>query len=215
MLLALDTATRAISLALHDGSQLLAEMTWHTDNHHTVELSPALDGLMRRTGVEVSALTALAVTLGPGSYTGLRIGMSFAKGLALAALPALPLIGVPTLDVVAEAQPHLAEKLITVAQAGRGRINAGHYEWQGQRWQDAGSPTVTTWQALLPALEMPTQIAGEVDATGRQILAGTQAIIAPPALGLRRAGFLAEIALRRLGENEPADAATLAPVYLS
>lgn len=215
MLLALDTATRAISLALHDGGRVLAEMTWHTDNHHTVELSPALEGLLARAGLTVSDLTALAVTLGPGSYTGLRIGMSFAKGLALAAPSPLPLIGVPTLDVVAEAQPHLAETLIAVAQAGRGRINAGYYQWGGRHWQASGSPSVTTWQALLPAMEAPTQVAGEVDAKGRQALAGTAAILAPPAMGLRRAGFLAEIALRRLREGAPADAATLAPVYLS
>jgi tRNA threonylcarbamoyladenosine biosynthesis protein TsaB len=215
MLLAIDTATRMIGLALHDGVQLCAESTWRTANHHTVELTPALDRMLARVGVSTAALTALAVTLGPGSYTGLRIGMSLAKGLALAADPPLPIVGIPTLDVVAAAQPHHADRLCAVAQAGRGRINAGFYDWAGEAgWQSGELPVITTWGALAAQIAEPTQVAGEVDAQGREALAGNDAaIVANAALGLRRAGFLAELALRRLRAGESADPAAIAPVY--
>ncbi len=217
MLLAIDTATRSVSLALHDGSEVVAELTWRTADHHTVELTPALHQMMARSGVRPGDLTALAVTLGPGSYTGLRIGMSLAKGIALAISPPLPLVGVPTLDVVAAAQPRQADRLCAVAQAGRRRINAGFYTWEGAGWVGSGAPFITTWEALLGELDGPAQFAGEIDAQGAALLADApeKAVVSSPAASLRRAGFLAELALARLRAGEPADAATLAPVYLS
>jgi tRNA threonylcarbamoyladenosine biosynthesis protein TsaB len=215
MILAIDTATRMIGLALHDGSQLCAESTWRTANHHTVELTPALDRMLTRVGVSTADLTALAVTLGPGSYTGLRIGMSLAKGLALAATPPLPIVGVPTLDVVAAAQPHVVDRLCAVAQAGRGRINAGFYDWAGEAgWQSGKQPVIMSWETLVEQIDKPTQVAGEVDAAGREALAANgAAIVANAALSLRRAGFLAELALRQLRAGASADPAVIAPVY--
>jgi len=148
MLLAIDTATRTVSLALSDGQNILAESTWQTANHHTVELTPALHELLERVGVSPHNLTALAVTRGPGSYTGLRIGMSLAKGLALAASPPLPIVSIPTLDVTAAAQPHRADRLCAVAQAGRKRVNAGYYRWdEDEGWQADGAPFITDWAA--------------------------------------------------------------------
>lgn len=216
MLLALDTATRMISIALATQTEIHAEATWHTLNHHTVELSPAVHSLMSRVNVHASDLTALAVTRGPGSYTGLRIGMSLAKGIAFAAEPALPIVGVPTLDVVAAAQRRRTARLCAVAQAGRGRINAGYYAWQESRWQPAGDPTIMTWDDLLDDLDAPLQIAGEIapDALHR-IREHPYAIASGLAAGVRRAGFLAQIAWKRLQAGDESDPAVLAPVYLS
>src|SRR5215470_11193675 len=103
MLLAIDTATRCLSLALYDGRQVRAEMTWTTANQHTVGLMPAIREVLRRTDITVGNLTLLAVSQGPGSFNGLRIGFSMAKGLAMAL--GLPVLAIPTLDVVAAAQP--------------------------------------------------------------------------------------------------------------
>ncbi len=216
MLLAIDTATRQVSMALHDGQAILAEETWRSKDHHTVELTPALLAMLNRVGVTPTALIALAVAQGPGSYTGLRIGMSLAKGLALAADPPLPIVAIPTLDIVAAAQPHYADRLCVVSQAGRGRINVCFYTWQGE-WQAAGKPFVSTWAALCEHLEGTVQVAGEIDVEGRARLAalGERALVASAALGLRRAGFLAELALRRLAAGDFTDAASVAPLYVS
>ena len=92
MLLALDTATRNISLALHDGQAVLAEQTWRSAQHPTAELAPQVALLLLRAGLQPAGLQAVAVAIGPGSYTGLRIGLGLAKGLALA--QAIPLVGV-------------------------------------------------------------------------------------------------------------------------
>jgi tRNA threonylcarbamoyladenosine biosynthesis protein TsaB len=102
MLLSLDTATRHSGIALFDGRQLIAELTWLSTDAQTVELMPRVAQLLDWHSLTPADLTALAVSLGPGSYTGLRVAVSAAKGMALAY--GLPLLGIPTLD--ATAFPH-------------------------------------------------------------------------------------------------------------
>lgn len=216
MLLAIDSATRTLSIALHDGQQIIAENTWRSANRHTVELTPAVAALMKHVGASPADLSAVAVMRGPGSFTGLRIGMSVAKGLALSADPPLPLIGIPTLDVTAAAQPHILDDLWSISQAGRGRINAGLYTWPGGTWQAVDAALLLTWADLIERIEKPVQIAGEIDAHGREQLAplGERVILSSPAQALRRAGFLAELAYRRFEAGQTDDPAALAPQYL-
>jgi tRNA threonylcarbamoyladenosine biosynthesis protein TsaB len=215
LILAIDTATTAISLALHDGSTLIAERTWRAPGHHTVGLSPGLHGMLEHAGVKVRDVQAIAVALGPGSYTGLRIGMSLAKGIALTCNPPIPLIGVPTLDIVAAAQPHQAERLWAVSQAGRGRINAGLYTWQDDSWQAAETPILVSWSELAARIEDVVQVSGEIDSAGIDTLAGLgeRVIVSSPAQGLRRAGYLAEIGRKRFDAGQIDSPATLAPIY--
>ena len=103
MLLAVDTSTRWIGLALYNESQVLGEFIWQTHNFHTVELAPALEQLLERCKAAPKDLQALAVALGPGSFTSLRIGLAAVKGMALGLK--IPIIGIPSLDIVAFSQP--------------------------------------------------------------------------------------------------------------
>lgn len=216
MLLALDTATRALSIALHDGEQVIAEATWRTVDNHTVELAPAVDTMLRRASLTPGDLSAIAVAVGPGSFTGLRIGMSLAKGLALAADPPIPLVGIPTLDVTAAGQPHVVERLYAVALAGRGRVNACLYVWDHAGWRGSGDVFLATWEDLCARIDAPAQVGGEIDDAGRALLEslGERVILSSAAHGLRRAGFLAELAYARMAAGDVDDPATLAPVYL-
>ena len=93
MLLAIDTSTAQVGLALYDGAQVLSEMIWTTRQHHTTELAPALSGLLSRCGVSMERVNALGVAVGPGSFTSLRVGLSLVKGIALARH--IPVIGIP------------------------------------------------------------------------------------------------------------------------
>jgi tRNA threonylcarbamoyladenosine biosynthesis protein TsaB len=215
LILAIDSATAVLSLALHDGSAVIAERTWRAPGHHTVELSPGLHGMLEHAGVKVSGVQAIAVALGPGSYTGLRIGMSLAKGIALTCNPPIPLIGVPTLDIVAAAQPHQADWLWAVSQAGRGRVNAGLYAWQDDGWKAAETPILVSWAELAKRIEGTVQVSGEIDSAGIDTLSGMggRVIIASPAQGLRRAGYLAEIGRKRFDAGHIDSAAILAPIY--
>ncbi len=216
MLLAIDTATRVISLALYDGDAILAEATWQTANYHTVELAPAIETMLARARIALPDLRAVAVALGPGSYTGLRIGLAVAKGLILAARGGLALIGIPTLDIVAVSQPPLAGKLCAVAQAGRGRVSAGFYVWVEKSWQPEGLPFIATWQELAARIDGPVLVCGELTPTGREMLASLgEHVILPGVSGcMRRAGYLAELAWQRLAVGQVDDPVTLAPLYL-
>jgi tRNA threonylcarbamoyladenosine biosynthesis protein TsaB len=217
MLLALDTATRQISIALHDGQTIAAEATWQAGGYHTVELAPQVALLLRRARVEPGQLSGVAVAIGPGSYTALRIGLGFAKGLCLA--NALPLAGVPTLDILMRAQPPRAEQALALLQAGRGRVSAGPYRWlaKAYRWESAGEVRVLDWPSLVAELSSATKpiyLVGEIDAAGAELLRPLRGrvVLATPAQSLRRAGYLAELGWERL-RTAPDDANRLAPVY--
>src|SRR3989304_1070546 len=110
MLLALDTAADTIGLGLTDGARILAEEVWLARRHATVELAPETARLLRRAGVQEDQLLGIAVTIGPGSYTGLRIGLAFCKGLAFGR--GLKVVPVPTLEVWAFGQPPQPEPML-------------------------------------------------------------------------------------------------------
>ncbi len=219
MLLAIDTATRVISLALHDGEQVRAEASWETANHHTVELAPAVAEMLARVGITPAGLTGVAVALGPGSFTGLRIGLGLAKGLATAL--GLPLFGVPTLEILAAGQPCFEGLLYTVLKAGRGRICVQPFVWDMESWEPLGEPAILGWADTLAAVQegQPALFSGEIDAEAlRQIAAAQQEgkpiTLAPAAHRLRRAAFLAERGWARLRAGEGDSPATLVPIYL-
>lgn len=222
MLLAIDTATRLMSLALHDGATLIAEQSWHTNNQHTTQLAPAIQAMLAACDVTVNDLTALAASTGPGSYTGLRIGVALAKGLAAA--HRLPLVGVSSMDTLAAGQPYMqsAGGLITIVQAGRGRILVKTYRWRRGRWTSHAEAQIMDWDKLIANIDGAAYITGEINDEGIEALTAAQhknipVTIAPPAQRLRRAGFLAEVAWERLREAEDKsvfDPSALLPVYI-
>ena len=216
MLLALDTATRLAGIALYSGDHgLLAEYSWHSANRHTAELMPRVAQMLTQAGVASTDLRAVAVALGPGSFTGLRVALAAAKGLALA--QNLALLGVPTLDVVA--YPHSRQPLpvSAVVQAGRGRVCWAPYEHGQAGWAASAPYALATIPNLAAAISRPTLIAGELGPADREQLASLaygQAILLPPALSMRRPGCLAEIGWGRFAAGERDNPASLSPIYL-
>ena len=214
MLLALDTSTRVMGLAIYDGSRLLSEASWACGDHHTVELAPAVAEALQRCGLDVSVLQALGVAIGPGSFTGVRIGLALAKGIALA--QHIPLVGIPTLDVLAAAQPAQEIPMAAVLQAGRGRLAVGWYRAQAGAWKMQGDLEVLDAITLAERIQQPTRVCGELSAEERQVLRQKRKIVllATPAQSLRRAGFLAELAWKRWQSGKVDDPVTLSPIYL-
>ena len=214
MLLAVDTSTRQMGLALYDGAQVIGELLWQSRHYHTVELAPAVADLLSRSGLKRDSIQALGVALGPGSFTSLRVGLAFVKGLALARH--LPIIGVPTLDVVAAAQVVRYMPLVAVLQAGRGRLALGRYKAVDEAWQADGEPQVTTADELADKIKKPTIVCGELSADERQRLARKRVnvLLASPAQCVRRPAVLAELAWERWQSGDQDDAASLAPIYL-
>lgn len=214
MLLAVDTSTTWIGLSLYDGTRVLGEMTWQSKSHHTVELTPGIHELLNRCGVRTTDLQVLGVALGPGSFTSLRIGLALVKGMALALK--IPVIGVPTLDVLAAAQPVRDVQLAALLQAGRGRLALVWYEVKDGKWKARSEPQITTAEELVLQLNKPTWVVGELSAVERQVLARRRknSIMASPAQSLRRPSYLAELAWERWENGQVDDTVMLSPIYL-
>ena len=214
MLLAIDTSTAQVGLALYDGTQVLGEMTWTTRQHHTTELAPALSGLLSRSDVSIDMVSALGVAIGPGSFTSLRVGLALIKGIALARR--LPVVGISTLDIIAAAQPVGKYPLVTVVRAGRARIALGWYKNQKNEWQAQGEARGATVDELVDEIENPTYVAGEFTSEERGRLARkrVKVLLASPVKCVRRPSILAELAWARWKDDRVDDAASLAPIYL-
>jgi tRNA threonylcarbamoyladenosine biosynthesis protein TsaB len=108
LILSIETATSVCSVAIHRGSHLVAQAEFHVDKVHATALTPTIDFLLQQCGVRKQELSAIAVSKGPGSYTGLRIGVAVAKGLCFTL--GIPLIGVETLEAMALGMRSLAAK---------------------------------------------------------------------------------------------------------
>ena len=214
MLLAVDTSTAQLGLALYDGASVLAELAWTSRARHTVELAPALSGLLARTGHRIADLTALGVAIGPGSFTSLRVGLAFVKGLALARK--LPIVGVPTLDVVVAAVPVQHMPMAAVLQAGRTRVAVGWYQAGETGWQAQGPVGTMTVDELAESIHHPTLVVGELNAEERQRLARKRVNIhlVSAAHSVRRPAILAELAWTRFESGRVDELASLAPIYL-
>jgi tRNA threonylcarbamoyladenosine biosynthesis protein TsaB len=215
VILALDTATRWTGLALHDGKTVIAEQGWRGLRTQTVELTPAISQLLARADISPGALRAIAVTIGPGSYTSLRVGLAVAKGLSLA--HQIPLVGVPTLDVTAASVGLRTGSLVVIAEAGRKRVIAGMYRWQEKKgWQATERPIIETWETLLFHLETSTTFAGEISPEAAKMIRASKKpfYLVPAAASVRRAGFLAEIGWQRIRQGVVDDAESLSPNYL-
>lgn len=222
MLLAIDTSTQLLSIALHDGEALLAECTLTAGRQHSALLAPLIKQAMEQTAVRATDLRALAVSVGPGSYTGLRIGVALAKGMA--GVEGLPLVPVTTLECVAAAQSCRCpnKPLIATIPAGRKRAIWAEYLYNGESWEERRAPQINSWDELLSRINQPILLCGEISSAGLQAVrdaqdAGAAIQLASAAERLRRAGYLAEIAWRRLRENDDPSAfqaERVMPLYL-
>ncbi len=211
MLLAVDTSTTQVGLALYDGAQVIGEFAWRSGQRHTVELAPAVAELLAHCALTMNDVNALGVALGPGSFTSLRVGLALVKGLALARH--IPLIGIPTLDILAHAQPISKLPLATAIQAGRGRYALGWYKVYRKQWQAQGEARVVTLEALMAEMQSPSIVCGEFTAEARQKISSNEHIqLAAPASS--RPAVLAELAWARWQNDDVDDEAALAPIYL-
>ncbi len=214
MLLAVDTSTQTVGIALYEHPQVTAELLWKSRNHHTVELAAAVKDLMNKCGVDPSDLSLLVCALGPGTFTGLRIGLAFVKGLALSLR--IPIIGVPTFDFLAASQPLTPYPMACVLPAGRSRLAVSWYTSDGTAWRIDRGPMVLTPEALSDQIDGPTVICGEITPDDRQVLSRKwkNAMVTSPAASVRHPAMLAELAWQRWEAGQRDDPVALSPIYL-
>lgn len=228
MLLALDTATATASLAIYDlnQQQLLAELTWQARRRQTQDLLGSAQQLLHQVGLTAAQVTALAVTTGPGSFTGVRIAISAAKGIGLG-LPAPPrVIGLPTLSVTAApwlqaaATRRPAAVVCALLQAGRGRYNwcwfrAGELLQRPLAAEHHGGDAAEFSAALRQAAAQQVWLVGEVDPPLAQAVAELpHVLLLDEVSAWRRAGQLARLAALHFAAGSRDDLKTLQPLYL-
>jgi tRNA threonylcarbamoyladenosine biosynthesis protein TsaB len=223
MILSIDTSTEIISIAIYRPSVgVLFEQSWVSGREQTTQLLPSVQRAMSAVAVTVRDLTGVAVATGPGSYSGVRIGLSTAKTLAYTL--GIPLWGIPSLDALAYGQVAVtAAQVCAVLSMGRHRLAWALYRTRGTRWQRLTPYSNSTAVQMAEAIKaqsdkIATLFCGEITPDTATAITGTlarEAAIAPAAAGLRRASYLAELALQRAHRGESDDPATLQAIYLA
>jgi len=214
LILSLETAAGCGSVALTRGGvqngRLIAEAAVHAESSHSRQLLSSVEWMMQAAGVSWSDLDAVAVSIGPGSFTGLRIGLAAAKGIVFAA--GKPLIAVPTLDAVALSCPLLDCPLWCVMDARKQEVYAACY--------GAGRQQTSVAEAIRPELlaakiRPPAVIAGPGLTAYHQLFAHLEGVrLIPPALSSLSAAKIGLLAAERLARGEISDPASEVPLYV-
>ena len=211
MLLAIDTSTRYAGVALADSERLVASHTWYSGVNHTAELMPAVVKLLQDRNIAVRDLDAVAVALGPGGFSALRVGVSVGKGLCAAG--SIPILGVGSLDL--EAFPYAGSGMPVCAllESGRSEAASALFGANGQRLR---VDRVSTATELTEEIAQTTLFCGEGVARWAEEIKsglGNKAVICSPAPSVR-VWSLVSIARQRLNAGEVDDLDTLQPQYL-
>ncbi len=214
--LAIDTSTDSASIALLDDENVVAEFCFNTKRRHEETLLGAIDTLLSHGGVKPSEIDLFAVTVGPGSFTGLRVGLSTTKGLAFAAEK--PIVGVSTLTALAFNIPNCENAICPMLDAKRGEIYTAIYRVEkGGIPEMIGEERVTTPEKLLNEINDRTIFLGD----GATLYAGMireilseNSFFAPPSFSYIKAGGVGLIGLKKYFDGDIVDAGNLVPVYL-
>jgi tRNA threonylcarbamoyladenosine biosynthesis protein TsaB len=210
LLLALDTSTSTASVALFDGQKILSETTWLAGREHSTRVLVEVNEALSRVGRTSTELTGVVVARGPGSFTGVRVALSVAMGLAAGL--SIPVWGISTLDQLAHAAGQVETPVRAVLEAGRGRFATGLYR-DGRCCEE---PRLATLDQLDELIQTPTFVIGELPEAARaRMEQNVWARVATPAACLRRGGFLAELGWRVARSGDPGDPGAVDALYLS
>ena len=217
MLLALDSSTMTGSLALLKEREVLCEVIFKVNDSYSQSLLPLIDQMLKSYQVELTDLVAIAVALGPGSFTALRIGLATVKGLAMSAH--LPVIGVPSLDALAWNLPYANYLVCPVIDARKKEVYTCLYRFDALK---GDMNRLLEYQVLIPG-KLIEHLREDVIFFGnglklyeeffRQSL-GPRAHFAPPSSHLPRASNVAALAYKRWSQGESDDISKLKPIYV-
>lgn len=218
-LLAVETSTPAGAVALLDEDRVVGECRLAPARTHGERLLPTIDGLLAACGWQLDELDGFAVAVGPGSFTGLRIGVSTVKALAFAT--GKPLVGVPTLDALAWTVPFAAWPVCPVLDARKGEVYAAAYRTthgQPERLTEYRAVRPEAWtgelraRGLVPAIFLGDGVAVYGRVLEREL--GDDARLAPPSHRLPSAAAVGELGRRALARGQAVAPAALVPLYV-
>lgn len=218
-ILGIETATSVVSVALTNKDNLLAERSLNYPQAHAMNLLLMIKDVLEHAGVNSGQLQGIAVSLGPGSFTGLRIGVAAAK--TLAQVWKLPVLGVGTLEALAYPWTGLPSLICPVIGARKNEVYAAVYCNAGKAGECLLEPEVWAPSALakkLKTLLSPVYFTGDVSYNYKELFQeylGGKAVFAPRELSLPRSVAVAGLGWRKLQNKKISDPLLLAPLYLS
>jgi len=213
-LLAVESATLSGGAAILDGDRLLGEITLNIAITHSARLLAAVDRLLADCGLAPSDLEGLAVSVGPGSFTGLRVGLATVKGLAMAL--DLPIAPVPTLDALAARLPFADAPVCPILDARKNEVYLSLYRWRGDRMCREREYLALPPELAAAGLTAPLILLGDGIEACRPWLdgQGDGIRIAPAAQRLPAAATVAELGHAVLAAGDGVGAEALVPLYL-
>ena len=215
LVLGVETSTMQGGVALVGSSGLVSEYTLNIAVTHSERLLSTIDRMLRDAGTDLAALEGIAVSIGPGSFTGLRIGLSTVKGLAYAT--GLPVVGVATLEALAWAVPFTGRQICPVLDARKREVYAAIFQYESGGLQTLMPDSALTPEALCKRIRRSTLFLGDGLGTYGDLfrrLLGDKMLVPPLASRGARPACVAELGRQRLllGERDATD--TLVPRYL-
>lgn len=214
MLLAIDTASAVLSCALAKEDVLVAEWTVQRRLTHSEQLIPHIDEMMKEAGVQREDITAVAVSNGPGSFTGLRIGLACAKMLAY--IWHIPLITVDTLEALAHNLVGSQAFVLSMEDAQRGNVYAALYASFEDIWKVWGNKVLSIDEAIAESIQHggPIIAVGESADVYKEKLQKQGILVAYPHQRHCRAGSVAAVAMKKWKRNETSDPLSTIPNYI-
>lgn len=213
--IAIETATVVGSIAIVDPARVISEITLNIRATHSEKLMAAIDRLLCGAGLAVEDMDGIAVSIGPGSFTGLRIGLSTAKGLSYAS--GKPLIGIPTLDALALNMTFSSYLTCPIQDARKGEVYAALYRPGAESPEKITDDMALDPAALAGMITEKTVFIGDGVNIYRDFLmkqVGGLYNEAPLPLQLPRASNVALLALKRLEKGDVDDPFALVPRYI-
>ena len=213
-LLAIETATKQLGVAVIDGDRVLSSYELLEEYPHAVELPGAVARVLKAARTTLQHIEAIVVDIGPGSFTGLRIGLAFAKALAFPAKK--PLIGVASLDVLAASLPYAARPIVPLLDARQKNLYGAFYRLHEGRLTKQSEYLLQPAHELIARIKEPAILSGDGCAVYRQELLAQcpDPQFAPADLWLPRVTTLARLGAERFGAGQTDNPAKLVPMYL-
>jgi len=216
LVLAIDTATTRVSAAIGDGGAVIGEVSLAGGRRHAEQLAPAIKYLCRELDVSLAQLAAIGVDIGPGLFTGLRVGVTTAKVMAQALR--IPIVAVPSLDLVAYPLRHSNRLVVAVLDARRREVFAASYRPVPDGVQRVSDYAVWQPAELVAELESGTDellLAGDGVATFRDEFASLDhAEFAGVGHSAPSAAALVELATAHAEREEFQPQSEIRPLYL-
>lgn len=216
-ILGIDTSTMAASVAVIEDNQLVCEYTINTKKTHSQKLMPMIENMLKESDLNINDIDLIGICVGPGSFTGLRIGMATAK--AIAHVNNIPIVGVTSLEMLAANMNLCDKKICSILDAQRNQVYTAKFEYIGNRLVQINDTDVLEIDKLINEISSSEDdyiLIGEAVYKYEEKLKDIENISIPsPSHNVTKASSLCSIALEKYNQGENIESCyTVNPMYI-